>query len=324
MSVSDETRIKWVQRIADILSGAISKWPERPGDANERYYEVRDDMKADAELWALLPAFIRETTQIEGVVELISNPGMNAIQRVAYVQAALDHTIRQILNLSLVKAGETVDAFSVQKMDPELPGAFGLQIADGEQTQDATTVGLAVDSMYSESRMGSPLITSPSQSLQQTVSSSSWTGRRTATEQAVYVRGLVPDAVAAIDSLIAEQAAMRRHNHPPETLEDEQLAALRALRDALTDLLDAVEHGRPIEGALGHLRVCIGATFGFAKDTGRLILANAPAVGAASVFGWATYAIATMVAGIEPGAAATMAAGKMAVSALKSSARARS
>lgn len=295
-TVTDETRIKWVQRISDILSGAIAKWPERPGDANERYYEVRDDMKADAELWALLPPFIRDASHIEGVVELISSPGLNAAQRLAYFQAALENTVQDILKRSREWAGAQIE--------PAIHEHSGSKIT--AIAANALSAGVP--------ELGAPELAQ----VRPRISASSWTGRRTATEQAAYVRQLVPDAVAAIDSLIAEQAAMRRHNNPPEALEDEQMVALRGLRDALTDLLDGVERGRPIEGALGHLRVCIGATFGFAKDTGRLILANAPAVGAASMFGWATYAIATMVAGIEPGVAATMATGKMAVSAIKS------
>lgn len=295
--VTDETRIKWVQRIADVLSGAAAAWPERVEGADERYAEIREDMKEDAELWAALPDFIRRWSSAGDALESMSSEGLSNEQNVRYIQTAFERSLREFESLP-VSDGFKLDAHGELGPPPEQ--------------------AITPEPMTVEVSLGSPSLISPSPTLHRVVNSSAWTGRRTAAEQASYVRELVPDAVAAIDSLITEQAAMRRHNHPPEALEDEQLAALRALRDALTDLLDAVERGRPIEGALGQLRGCIGTTFGFAKDTGRLILANAPAVGAASVFGWATYAIATMVAGIEPGVAAAMAAGKMTVSAIKS------
>jgi hypothetical protein len=132
------------------------------------------------------------------------------------------------------------------------------------------------------------------------ISASSWTGRRTASEQAVYVRELVPDAVASIDSLIAEQAAMRRHNHPPEALEDEQLAALRQLRDALTCLLDEVERDGEIGAAMERLGASVAGTFSIVRKTGRMCIDKIPAIGTTAIYAGGLYWVCSTLLGFAP------------------------
>ncbi|BBE35404.1 hypothetical protein [Sphingosinicella microcystinivorans] len=287
--VTDETRIKWVQRIADILSGAIAKWPERPGDANERYYEVRDDMKADAVLWALLPPFIRDASHIEGVVELISSPGLNEAQRLAYLQAALENTVQDILKKSREWAGVHIE--------PAVHRHSGSEIT--AIAAEALSAGVP--------ELGTPELAQ----LRPRIIASSWTGRRTPAEQAEVARSLVPDALIAIDAFIAERRAQSLHNNPPEPLQDEQAAALRALRDALTELLDAVERGKSLDSAMGRLRARLGVTFSLSEENRKLLVANRAVIGIGSALGWGTLGICAVVLGMPIEAAATMAAGEM-------------
>lgn len=298
-----EKRIRLVQNLANLLVEARDALPSTTDKRERTYRQLRHAAQVDSEIWKNLPGFIRNNESITGVYRDINTLFRPSDSPSKLIESTLADVAERLLPVEAGASPPTLD----------IENRVQTEAAELRLTPQALTV---------QATLGSPSVSSPP-TRRQAVDASAWTGRRTPQQQATIVRELVPDAVEAITRLIDDGIAARLHNRPPEALEDEQVAALEALRDALTDLLDAVECGRPIESALGHLRACIVATFGFAKDTGQLMLASAPAVGAASVFGWSAYAIATMVAGIEPGVAATMAAGKMAVSGLKGRARAR-
>jgi hypothetical protein len=81
------------------------------------------------------------------------------------------------------------------------------------------------------------------------VSSAAWTGRPSLKEQAAVVQALGPVALEAVQRLIDDEERARDNGGPVDADRTIALQQLKALHQALADLIASVEHGRPLDRA---------------------------------------------------------------------------
>jgi hypothetical protein len=123
------------------------------------------------------------------------------------------------------------------------------------------------------------------------VSSAAWTGRPSLKEQAAVVQALGPVALEAVQRLIDDEERARDNGGPVDADRTIALQQLKALHQALADLIASVEHGRPLEPVLGRLRairrearVAIGNAAAALPVTTSALLAFGSVVGVAEFF----------------------------------------
>jgi hypothetical protein len=123
------------------------------------------------------------------------------------------------------------------------------------------------------------------------VSSASWTGRASPGQQAAVVRALAPAALAAIERLIQEEERLLDNGGPVEPDRQEALVHLKALHSALGELIELVEHGKPLDAALGRLhairqaaKVTLGKATAALPVTASALIAFGSVVGIAEIF----------------------------------------
>lgn len=109
------------------------------------------------------------------------------------------------------------------------------------------------------------------------VPASGWTGRFTAAERTMFVKALIPDALAALDQIIAGYEH-NLHNRPPEPLEREALQSLRRLHAELGILLDVLDSPLAADAVLKRIRKLATGLWTFAVDGSQLLVAGTPAL----------------------------------------------
>lgn len=150
------------------------------------------------------------------------------------------------------------------------------------------------------------------------VSAAKWTGRRTAAQQAKIVLAIAPTAMAAVDQLIDEQQ-LRKHNRGPSDPEaDEAIEKLRALRDAIGELIQLAENGRPLATQLRGVKALRNNVLKWSAQSYELLLANSPLYASSAVAGSALW-FATYLLTKDMGASATFAGTVTGATAMKSS-----
>lgn len=114
------------------------------------------------------------------------------------------------------------------------------------------------------------------------IRSSGWTGKRSVTEQARYIRHFAPLALTALDDLIRlhELLADNRTLSPDE---ERAIAALKRLHSDLGKLLAAVEAGRSFKGLTKALQKAARLCFSMAGEAKDVLIAGTPAVAAATI-----------------------------------------
>ncbi len=119
-----------------------------------------------------------------------------------------------------------------------------------------------------------------------TVRASRWTGRASAREQALLVRALAPAAMLAIERLIDDEMRLRDNGGPVEADREDALSHLRALHQALGELLELVRAEQSLTGALATVqairqsaKITIGKAAAAMPVTASAMLAFASVVG---------------------------------------------
>lgn len=84
--------------------------------------------------------------------------------------------------------------------------------------------------------------------------SSAWTGRRSPREQAEIVQALAPAALTVVQRLIDNEMRLRGNRGPVDDDREQALFHLRALHEALGELIRLAEAGQPLIEVLGTLR----------------------------------------------------------------------
>lgn len=121
--------------------------------------------------------------------------------------------------------------------------------------------------------------------------SSGWTGRASVREQALLVASLGPTALIAVERLIDDELARRDNGGPVEADREEALTHLRALHQALGELIGLAEAGQPLSASLTRLRAIrqsarttLGRAAAALPVTAAALTAFAGVVGIADIF----------------------------------------
>ena len=117
------------------------------------------------------------------------------------------------------------------------------------------------------------------------ISAAQWTGRRTPKQQAKIVLALAPEALEGVQQLLDDQARALHNGGPVDPDREEALAALKALRDALSELIQLAETGQPLAGQLTKLRRVKNAAFKWSAETYSMTLANTPLMSSSLIWG---------------------------------------
>ncbi|MDB5693563.1 MAG: hypothetical protein JWO81_2626 [Alphaproteobacteria bacterium] len=277
--------------------------------------------------------------------ESLPHPGLSHLQQSTYVRATafrdalmeavddvrkLDASNYRALRQELMEDPQTAELLPAVVRENEEPAAFCAVMAEaaGRTELRRRVIWSAfmplLDALNQQRvRTRAPLSDaekaerfSDSDATRVIVRSSGWTGTRTIRELCGIVTNLAPTAVAGIDELLAEQER-RLHNSPPEPLAADALAALRDLRDALSDLLAEAERERPLGAAISGVQHALNLAFTLVRDTGELLVGGLPTLAASTVTGWGTFAICQLLVGLEGDASATMAAGAIAATVIE-------
>jgi hypothetical protein len=124
-----------------------------------------------------------------------------------------------------------------------------------------------------------------------TVHTSGWTGRTNIREHAFLVQALGPAALLAVERLIRDEEQMRDNGGPVDEDREAALSHLRALHEALGDLIALVAAQRPLDAALSRLqairqsaKVTVGKAAAAVPVTAAALTAFAGVVGIADFF----------------------------------------
>ena len=125
----------------------------------------------------------------------------------------------------------------------------------------------------------------------QAISSARWTGRASFHEHAAVVQALAPVALEALERLIGDEERARDNGGPVDADREIALQQLKSLHRALGDLIDAVEHSRPLEPAMRRLqsikqeaKVALGRAAAALPVTASALIAFSSVVGISEFF----------------------------------------
>jgi hypothetical protein len=134
---------------------------------------------------------------------------------------------------------------------------------------------------------------------------SAWTGRLSVHEQALVVSALAPTAMLAVERLIDDEMRLRDNGGPVDSVRDEALFHLRALHEALGELIELAHRERPLEGVLGKLQaIRRSATLTIGKAAAATPVTASALVAFASVVGIADMLVGNVVVSLAAGALA--------------------
>jgi hypothetical protein len=124
---------------------------------------------------------------------------------------------------------------------------------------------------------------------------SGWTGRRTVHQQAQIVWAHAPTAFQAVDMLLDEQEKPLSNGGPVEPERLKAIAELKALHDALGQLLSLVQTGRPFGPQLRKVRALRDRAFKWSTETYELTLAQSPLMASSAVLGSAVWFLTNLI-----------------------------
>lgn len=138
-----------------------------------------------------------------------------------------------------------------------------------------------------------------------TVKSSAWTGQLSLREQAQIVQALAPTALTVVDRLIENELRLRGNGGPVDEDREQALAHLRALHQALGELIRLASAEQPLTEALSVLHTIRQS----AKQTVSKAIATVPVtasalLGFAGVTGLADLLVGNLVVSLAAGALA--------------------
>lgn len=115
--------------------------------------------------------------------------------------------------------------------------------------------------------------------------SAGWTGRRTSAQQARIVLTLAPDAIHGVELLLDEQERPLHNGGPIDPEQQNAIAALRELHEALGELIELASHGKPLNQKLTKVRGIKDSIFRWSSETYGLAVSGTPLTAAATVLG---------------------------------------
>ncbi|MBB6503773.1 hypothetical protein F4693_000728 [Sphingomonas endophytica] len=123
------------------------------------------------------------------------------------------------------------------------------------------------------------------------VSAAAWTGRASPRDQALLVRTLAPQALVAVERLIDEELRLRDNGGPVEEDREEALSHLKAVHEALGELIELARNEQPLAGMLGRVqairqsaKITVGRAAAAMPVTAAALTAFAGVVGIADFF----------------------------------------
>lgn len=136
----------------------------------------------------------------------------------------------------------------------------------------------------------------------QSLAASAWTGRLSAREQAVVVQALAPAAMTVVERLIRNEERLRGNGGPVDPDRDEALAHLKALHQALGELVRLAESGQPLTQVLGTLRaIRQSARATVAKAVNAVPVTASALLGFAGVAGLTDLVVGNLVVSLAAG-----------------------
>lgn len=134
------------------------------------------------------------------------------------------------------------------------------------------------------------------------VASSGWTGRASPREQAAVIQALAPVALEAVRRLIDDEERTRDNGGPVDADRAVALQQLKALHEALGELIASVEHGRPIAPVLKRLHsIKQEAKVAVGKAAAALPVTTSALIAFGSVAGIAEFFVGNVVVAIAAG-----------------------
>lgn len=127
-------------------------------------------------------------------------------------------------------------------------------------------------------------------------SSTKWTGRRTASQQAQVVIALGYDALAGIDTLLFEQERGLHNGGPAEPERAEAIARLKELHEEIGELLTLAEADQPLVEKLARVRLLKDRALAWTASPAGFAIAALPLTGAATALGVGVAAIVNAMA----------------------------
>lgn len=124
----------------------------------------------------------------------------------------------------------------------------------------------------------------------QSIQTSTWTGRPSVVEQARLVQALAPAALTVIDRLIENEMRLRGNGGPVDEEREQALFHLRALHQALGELIRLAKAEKSLDGILGKIqairqsaRAAVGKAAAAAPITASALLSFAGTAGLADL-----------------------------------------
>jgi hypothetical protein len=133
-------------------------------------------------------------------------------------------------------------------------------------------------------------------------SSAGWTGRPSPREQAAVIQALAPVALEAVQRLIDDEARARDNGGPVDADRAVALQQLKALHQALGDLIQSVEQARPLGPVLERLQfIKQEAKVAVGKAAAVLPLTTSALIAFGSVAGIAEFFVGNVVVAVAAG-----------------------
>ena len=133
-------------------------------------------------------------------------------------------------------------------------------------------------------------------------SSTKWTGRRTASQQAQVVIALGYDALAGIDALLFEQERGLHNGGPVEPERADAIARLKELHREIGELLSLAEADQPLVEKLAKVRLLKDRALAWTASPAGFAIGALPLTGAATALG---VGVAALVSAMARGVDAT-------------------
>lgn len=139
----------------------------------------------------------------------------------------------------------------------------------------------------------------------QSIRSSAWTGRLSQREQAQIVQALAPAALTAVERLIDNEMRLRGNGGPVDDDREDALFHLRALHQALGELIRLASTGQSLTEALGTLQaIRHSAKVSVSKAIAAVPVTASALLGFAGVAGLADLLLGNLVVSLAAGALA--------------------
>ncbi len=140
----------------------------------------------------------------------------------------------------------------------------------------------------------------------QSIRPSAWTGRPSLREQAEIVQALAPAALTVVQRLIENEIRLRGNGGPVDDDREEALLHLRALHQALDDLVRLARTEQPLAGMLSTLQtIRHSARVSVSKAIATVPVTSAALLGSAGVARLTDLLVGNLVVSLATGALAS-------------------